>query len=112
MIHDRLSYGGALVAVGLLYWWLTESPLRRRQAWAWRLLLGSGIVGFASFFAYLGYGYLDTWHGVATLALLPCFALGLARSAPTMAPDEPTRRWSRESRDGVGRLFLLSPPQG
>src|SRR5262245_51959977 len=61
MIHDRASFGGALLAVGLLYLWLTESPLRQGQAWAWWLLLLSGAVGFASFFAYLGYGYLDSW---------------------------------------------------
>lgn len=32
-----------------------------------------------SFLACLGYGYLDTWHGAATLVLLPCFVLGLVR---------------------------------
>src|SRR5262245_20186127 len=64
MIHDRVSFGGALVAVGLLYWWLTDGPLRHGHAWAWWLLAVSGLVGFASFFAYLGYGYLDTWHGL------------------------------------------------
>ena len=35
------------------------------------------MVGFGSFLAYLGYGYLDTWHGAATLVLLPCFVGGL-----------------------------------
>jgi hypothetical protein len=28
-------------------------------------------VGFLSFLAYRIYGYLDSWHGVATAALLP-----------------------------------------
>jgi hypothetical protein len=38
------------------------------------------VVGFLTFLAYLGYGYLDTWHGVATLFLLPVFGVGLLRS--------------------------------
>jgi hypothetical protein len=64
MIHDRVSFGGALVGIGFLYLWLVEFPLRQRQAWAWWLLLLSGAMGFGSFLLYLGYGYLDTWHGV------------------------------------------------
>ena len=70
MIHDRVSFGGSLIAIGSLYMWMAEFPLRSRQPWAWWLFLVSGLLGFSSFLAYLGYGYLDTWHGAATLA---CF---------------------------------------
>src|SRR6185369_11331719 len=28
MFHDRAAFGGSLIAVGLLYLWLTEFPLR------------------------------------------------------------------------------------
>jgi hypothetical protein len=77
MFHDRVAFGGTLMAIGILYLWLTAFPLRQRQAWAWKALLASGILGFGSFLAYLGYGYLDRWHGIATLALLPVFAAGL-----------------------------------
>ena len=76
MFHDRVSFGGALVAIGSLYMWLAEFPLRNREMWAWWLLVLSGVAGFGSFGAYLGYGYLDTWHGVATLLLLPVFIGG------------------------------------
>lgn len=80
MFHDRVSFGGALIAIGSLYMWLVEFPLKSGEPWAWWLLLLSGIIGFGSFLTYMGYGYLDTWHGVATVLLLPCFIYGLYRS--------------------------------
>src|SRR5437868_3981843 len=70
MVHDRVSFGGAVLATGLVYLWLVESPLRRGEPWAWWALFLSGSAGFTSFLAYLGYGYLDRWHGLATLGLL------------------------------------------
>ncbi len=115
MIHDRVSFGGALVAIGLLYSWLVESPLRQGEAWAWWLLLTSGAVGFASFFAYLGYGYLDSWHGVATLGLLPCYVVGLTRSPSGQGVRrlfQPSVRWSWLSRAGLGRACLLGTAAG
>jgi hypothetical protein len=78
MNHDRVSFGGTLIALATLYLWLIHFPLRAREPWAWWTLLISTTAGFASFLTYLGFGYLDTWHGLATLAFLPCFALGLA----------------------------------
>jgi hypothetical protein len=80
MFHDRVSFGGVLFAIGAIYMWLAEFPLRYGKAWAWWTLAASGSVGFASFFAYLGYGYLDSWHGVATLMLLPFFVAGMFRA--------------------------------
>lgn len=115
MIHDRVSFGGSLVAVGMLYLWLAAVPLRQGEAWAWWLFVVSGLLGFASFLLYLGYGYLDTWHGAATLVLLPCFMLGLAKSyrhvqrpaaiGSLLRPGEPV---TTASHYGIGRLFLLT----
>jgi hypothetical protein len=119
MVHDRISFGGAVVAVGLLYLWLALVPLRQGEAWAWWALLLSGAVGFASFFAYLGHGYLDTWHGLATLGLLPCFLLGLARSSCPPPGGEGSRcllrpgaRWPGRSAAGLGRACLLLSAAG
>lgn len=119
MFHDRVSFGGAIIAVGMLYLWLAEFPLKAREPWAWWLLLVSGIVGFSSFLAYLGYGYLDTWHGLATLALLPCFVLGLARSYRELPAGRsprcllvPGAPLDFRSRAGLGRLLLLGTSVG
>jgi len=70
-----------LLAIGSAYWWLSEFPLKDRQSWAWWAFAISGAAGFASFLAYLGYGYLDTWHAVATIVLLPIFLAGLWRAS-------------------------------
>ena len=37
-------------------------------------------LGFATFLSYLGYGYLDTWHGLGTLLMVPVYVFGLART--------------------------------
>jgi hypothetical protein len=119
MFHDRVSFGGALIAVGALYMWMAEFPLRHGEAWAWWLFVVSGMVGFFSFLAYLGYGYLDTWHGTATVFLLPCFILGLIRSrsllhkpAPPSSLLKPSVAVSWRTGLGLGRLCLLATAVG
>lgn len=77
MFHDRVSFGGALIALAVFYMWLAAFPLKEGEPWAWWTLFISGVSGFGSFLSYLGYGYLDSWHAVATAGLLPCFALGM-----------------------------------
>ena len=114
MIHDRVAFGGVVTVIGAIYLWLVCFPLRQREAWAWWTLLLSGIEGFGSFLLYLGHGYLDTWHGAATLALFPCFAIGLWRARPRgtgatlrdqLRPVEPIT-W--RTRAGVGRNLLCA----
>lgn len=92
MIHDRVAWGGALIAVGILYLWLVAFPLARQEPWAWWLAATTGLVGFASFLTYMGYGYLDTWHGVGTLLLFPVFAEGLRRTWTQLQGDR-SPRW-------------------
>jgi hypothetical protein len=83
MFHDRVAYGGSLLAIGGGYLWLAEFPMSARASWAWWALLFSGGIGFLAFLTYLGQGYLDTWHGVATLFLLPVYVTGMWRSRPS-----------------------------
>jgi hypothetical protein len=82
MFHDRVAYGGSLLAIGLGYLWLAGFPMAARTVWAWQALIVSGGIGFLAFLTYLGKGYLDTWHGIATLFLLPVFAAAVWRSKP------------------------------
>jgi hypothetical protein len=82
MFHDRVAYGGSLLSIGAGYLWLAAFPMQARAAWAWWSLVFSGTIGFLAFLTYLGRGYLDTWHGVATLFLLPVFVTGVWRSRP------------------------------
>ena len=119
MFHDRVAFGGALISVGALYMWLAEFPLRERKAWAWWVFIVSGLAGFGSFLAYLGYGYLDTWHGVATIFLFPLFIVGLARSKQFLEPPCGIRSLlqtgvpaSLRSRYGFGRALLLATAAG
>lgn len=119
MFHDRVAFGGALISIGSLYMWLAEFPLRKRKAWAWWLFVVSGISGFGSFLAYLGYGYLDTWHGLGTLILLPCFIIGLVRSRPLLERPrgirslfKPGAKVNWRSSFGVGRALLLATAAG
>ena len=108
MVHDRLTFGGVLVATGVLYLWLIEFPLKRGESWAWWALLASSAAGLLSFLAYLGYGYLDTWHGVATLGLLPLFAAGLARTRVLRRVHVPRPPLDLLTRRGRGRALLLT----
>ena len=113
MFHDRVAFGGSIIAVGVLYMWLAEFPLRCGQPWAWYLFLVSGIVGFGSFLTYLGYGYLDSWHGIATLLLLPFFVVGMSRSYRTLENKSfkdlfrSSAKINLRSRYGLGRALLL-----
>jgi hypothetical protein len=113
MAHDRVSFGGSIIATGILYAWLAFRPLRRGEAWAWWTLLFSGICGFLSFPTYLGHSYLDPLHGLATLLLLPIFLLGLILSwRGLIEPKNLTAvchdiRWVRSlNRENFGRLAV------
>jgi hypothetical protein len=107
MGHDRAAFGGTLIAIGVLYLWLVRFPLSGGRRWAWLVLAISATIGFLTFLSYLGTGYLDSWHGFATLALLPIFGIGLWRTRRTAVrlvsrdPDQLDLRFR------VGRGLLL-----
>jgi len=115
IFHDRVSFGGTLLAIGTLYLWLVAFPLRQGEEWAWWTLLLSGVVGFLSFLTYLIYGYLDSWHAVASGALLPLFAGGLWKTHALLPAQQeswrsllrPGMAMELRTRAGFGRACLL-----
>jgi hypothetical protein len=113
MFHDRVAFGGTLIAIGIAYWWLAEFALRCGAAWGWWTLALSGGCGFLSFLAYLGYGYLDTWHGVATLLLLPIYCGGMWRARRRVnGPLNVGSSWTTTYRpktpaEAIGRKLLF-----
>jgi len=116
MFHDRVAFGGVLVAIAILYFWLTAVPLAEGATWAWWTVVISGGIGFLSFLSYLGHGYLDTWHGVGSVALVPIFLAGLLRSR--VLPRNVARARAGlvfrglQGRQKLGRLALLATGLG
>ncbi len=114
IFHDRVSFGGTLMAVGTLYLWLQAFPLRCGEAWAWWTLLLSGAAGFASFLCYLIFRYLDTWHATASGALLPLWIFGMVKTWGLLQGErgwrsllKPGTAWTMKTREGWGRGCLL-----
>ena len=48
---NRLAFGGALIAVAVLFLWLAAGPLREGERWAWWAFAISGCAAFLSFLA-------------------------------------------------------------
>jgi hypothetical protein len=77
IIHNRVSFAGALLITGGFYLWLVFRPLRRGESWAWWVLLLSGFLGSATIFNYATHGYLDSWHALGTTGIAMTHGLGL-----------------------------------
>lgn len=77
MAHDRVTLAGTMISLGVLYSGLSWFAVRRGQHWAQWSILASAFTGFASFFSFLGFGYLDTLHAFVTAVLLQLLLLGL-----------------------------------
>jgi hypothetical protein len=105
-----------LISLATLYTWLALFPLKDGEAWAWWALVMTCLTGFGSFLCYLGYGYLDTWHGWATLLLLPVaiFGIWLTRRLVIKPLDLSSgwqpKRWSR--RMLIGRALWMGSVLG
>jgi hypothetical protein len=86
MTHDRVAFGGTLIAMAVVYLWLIAVPVRQGERWAWRLVAITGLIGFASFVAYVGSGYIDGWHATAASGLLAVFLPGLVLTRRHLNP--------------------------
>jgi hypothetical protein len=109
MTHDRVSLAGTMVAIGVLYVGLSLFGIRRGLHWARQAVFVSAFTGFASFFLFLGFGYLDPFHAFVTAVLFQLLLLGvhcrLGTYLPTVAPAQ---REDRAWRRGLwGQLLLI-----
>jgi hypothetical protein len=77
IVHNRVSFGGALISVGILYWRLVWGAMARREPWAWWAMLLSAGLGSGSFFSFLPHGYWDPLHAAGTLVIVITLCLGL-----------------------------------
>ncbi len=110
MAHDRISLAGTMVAIGLLYMALSFFGSRHGVHWARQAVLISAFTGFASFFLFLGFGYLDPFHLFVTAALLQLLLLGVhARLGPYTPVTRPDARTTRAWRLSLwGQLLLVA----
>jgi dihydroorotate dehydrogenase len=109
MAHDRVTLAGTMVSLGLLYLSLSLFAVRRGMHWAQQSIFWSAFIGFASFFGFLGFGYLDPFHAFVSACLLQFLLLGvhskLGIYQTTVAPHlRETRAWRRSL---WGQLLLI-----
>lgn len=77
MAHDRVTLAGTMITVGMLYTGLSLGGIRRGLHWARVAVLSSAVVGFGSFFLFLGFGYFDPFHAFVTAILFQFLLLAL-----------------------------------
>ncbi len=91
MTHDRIALAGTMLAIGVMYVGLSVFGVRHGLRWARQSVFISACTGFASFFLFLGFGYLDTFHAFVTGALLQLLLFGfharLGTYTPAVRPD-------------------------
>lgn len=83
MTHDRITLAGTMVSLGVLYLTLSWFAMRWGERWAQVVVALSSSIGFFSFFAFLGFGYLDPFHAFVTLALAQVTTQVVVRPIPT-----------------------------
>ncbi len=109
MTHDRITFAGAMIALGMMYALLALLAIRRGAVWARRAVLASASIGFLGFFLYIGFGYLDPLHAVSTALLFLLFLLGIpARTWRASAAPQPGLHNDRRWRIGLrGQLLFV-----
>jgi dihydroorotate dehydrogenase len=109
LAHDRVSLAGAMIALGVMYLGLSLWGVRRGLHWAQQSVLISAFAGFATFFLFLGYGYLDPFHAFATAIMFQFLMLALhSRLGPAPLPDVPQLHGDWRWRQSLwGQLILV-----
>lgn len=100
MRHDRVTLAGTMLSIGTLYVALAWCGIRLGMHWAWKALLLSAGLGFASFFLFLGFGYFDPFHAFVTAVLFQFLLLAWhsplgVRWNPTLADLDDDGAWRK-----------------
>jgi dihydroorotate dehydrogenase len=96
MSHDRVTLAGTMISIGIIYFFLGGFGLRNELHWSKTALMTSGIIGFSSFFLYLGYGYFDPLHASVAAILLPMFILSMRNTGDKTLKGQPNLYNDRE----------------
>lgn len=114
MTHDRVTLAGTMLAIGISYVMLAYFGMRRRVHWARNAFLISAVVGFSTFFLFLGFGYFDPLHALVSILLLPFFIWSMLSKYPN--PPEisaPSLRNDKRWLSGIwGQAILLGVSLG
>lgn len=92
MTHDRVSLAGAMLGVGILFAGLAWFAVRRGQHWAERAVIVPALIGFFSFFSFLGFGYFDPLHAFVTTILFQFMLLAVVGRPGRLAACGPADR--------------------
>ena len=82
MSHDRVTLAGTMLSLGPLYLALAWFGDRRGMHWPRVAFLSSALIGFLSFFLFLGFGYFDPFHAFISAVLFQLTTLCLRSSQP------------------------------
>jgi hypothetical protein len=81
--HDRATFGGMLVSVGVAVLLIALWGFRQGQAWVWWTLLGSGLSAYVpTLIVHFAVGYTDPGHLAPAFVGLLLFLVALLLSYP------------------------------
>jgi dihydroorotate dehydrogenase len=105
--HDRATFGGMLLASGLLLLFSTLWGFRQGERWLWWAFSTSALPAYgAAIGVHLAVGYTNVMHLAPAFAGLALFSAALAFSYPYLCAGENA---AREWRERVGTAGRLTP---
>lgn len=109
LTHDRVTLAGTMLADGILYFGLAVWGIRAGFHWARVTVLASSLIGFFSFFLFLGFGYFDPFHAFVTAVVFQFVLFTMyAECRPTPELNCPDLTNDRAWRRGLlGQLIFI-----
>lgn len=98
--HDRVTLAGVMPTLGVLHGGLSLFGIRRGMQRAIVAVVSSASAGFASFFLFPGFGYLDPLHAFVSVRLLQFMVVAVHA--------DPGRRRTRDAGPVNDRAWRLS----